>query len=260
MVANILARLYREYPDASPNLLKALVIHFSNIPKNHYYLKANENLKKVLYGKGLPEFETCAFSQNYCPTYIAEDTIGYEEVSLIPIYVPLAMKKLFGARKMKITLVYNPPVNKGVDGYTLVDLDFQLFKRLKDGRLQRQTNFKLNRHFKKPWDNVKTDLIEWEHNGWGTEWQLKITPSVRFKKLIKSKEYQQRYAVVITLEDPSKDHNIYDALLEEQAQYIKPKTETLKKSTNNSNRSETAKSKFLILTHAFAVTGHSKYS
>ncbi|MCL5878169.1 MAG: S8 family peptidase, partial [Candidatus Bathyarchaeota archaeon] len=163
MVANILARLYREYPDASLNLLKALLIHFSDVPKNHYYLKADEALKKSLYGKGLPEFEACAFSQNYAPTYIIEDSIGYDEVALIPVYVPLAMKKIFGARKMKITLVYNPPVNKGVEGYTLVDLDFQLFKRLKDGELQRQTNFKFSKYFKKPWDNVKTDLIEWEH-------------------------------------------------------------------------------------------------
>lgn len=85
IVANILARLSREYPDATPNLLKALVIHFSDIPKNHYFLKANEDLKKALYGKGLPEFENCAFSQNYCPTYIIEDTIGYDEVALIPI-------------------------------------------------------------------------------------------------------------------------------------------------------------------------------
>jgi hypothetical protein len=108
--------------------------------------------------------------------YIIEDTMGFDEIALIPIYVPLAMKKLFGARKMKMTLVYNPPVNRGIDGYTLVDLDFQLFKRLKDGELQRQTNFKLNKHFKKAWDNVKTDVIEWEHNGWGTEWQLKILP------------------------------------------------------------------------------------
>ncbi|MGA2386172.1 MAG: S8 family peptidase [Candidatus Bathyarchaeia archaeon] len=229
IVANILARLYREYPEASANLLKALVIHFSDVPKSHYSLRADDNLKKSLYGKGLPEFENCAYSQNYRPTYIIEDTVGYDEVALIPIYVPLAMKKLFGARKIKITLVYNPPVNKGVNGYTLVDLDFQLFKRLKDGTLQRQTNFRFNRYFKKPWDNVKTDAIEWEHNGWGTEWQLKITPTVRFKKLIKSLEYQQRYAVVITLEDPSQDHNIYDAIIEEQAQHIKPKESVKKK-------------------------------
>ncbi|MCL5877990.1 MAG: hypothetical protein M1540_09290, partial [Candidatus Bathyarchaeota archaeon] len=92
--------------------------------------------------------------------------------------------------------------------------------------LQRQTNFKFSKYFKKPWDNVKTDLIEWEHNGWGTEWQLKITPTVRFKKLIKSKKFQQEYAVVITLEDPSKDHNLYDAIIEEQLQYVKPKEST----------------------------------
>jgi hypothetical protein len=229
IVANILARLYKEYASASPNLLKALVIHFSEIPKKHRFLKASDELKYALYGKGAPEFESCAYSQNYSPTYIVEDIIGYDEVALIPIYVPLAMKKLFGARKIRVTLVYNPPVNKGVEGYTLVDLDFQLFKRLKDGELQRQTNFKLNRHFKQQWDNVKTDVIEWEHNGWGTEWQLKITPTVRFKKLIKSKENQQPYAVVITLEDPGKDHNIYDAISGEQSKHIKSKPTEKKK-------------------------------
>ncbi len=219
-VSNILARLLKEYPDASPNLLKALLIHSAFWHENNLSLPADSDLKKSLYGKGTPEFEKSAFSQNFSPAYIIEDAVRYDEVAFIPIYVPYAMSSIFGEKRIRVTLVYNPPVHMGVVGYNLVDLDFALLKQAKNGEFKKQ--MKWDNYFRNPWDNVKTDVFRWQKSGWGMEWTLMITPRVRFKKLITGANEEQEYAVVITLEDPNKRLNIYDAISQERKRITKP--------------------------------------
>jgi hypothetical protein len=231
-VANIVARLSKEYPEASPNLIKALLVHFAALPEGYEELNADIALKNALYGKGIPEFEKCARSLNHSPAYIVEDTINYDnEVVQIPIYVPLAMKGIYGAKRMRVTLAYNPPVDRGVTGYTLVDLDFRLLKPKKQ-----KTDFKMNQTEKinwipqykwahlsrKSWDNVKTDSFSWQHEGWGTEWILEVFPRVRFRDNIPDTIPEQPFAVVITLEDPNKKKNIYSAIKAERKRLTKP--------------------------------------
>jgi hypothetical protein len=221
IVANILAKLSKEYPNASINLLKALVVHFAFWPEGHLTLNAGEQLKKALYGKGAPEFEKCAYSFNYSPAYVVEDSIGFDEVAFVPIYVPHIMKEIFGEKRIRVTLVYTPPVDLGVDGYTLVDLDFKLYKQTKRGEFKKQSRW--DSSFRRTWDNVKTDVFRWQKTGWGMEWSLMIFPKVRFRdRIINGHDQVQNFAVVITLEDPGKRFNIYDAILNEQRRITKP--------------------------------------
>jgi len=117
-------------------------------------------------------------------------------------------------------LVYNPPFDLGVDGYTLVDIDFKLYKQSKRGEFKKQNRW--DSTFRRTWDNVKTDVFRWQKTGWGMEWSLLLIPKVRFKNRISEINQVQDYAVVITLEDPGKRHNIYDAILNEQRRITKP--------------------------------------
>lgn len=224
-VANILARLQREYPDASPNLLKALLIHFANWPDGSHSLIASDSLKRALYGKGLPEFEKCAYSQSYAPAYIVEDSVRFDEVAFVPIQVPFNMSTINYEKRMRVTLVYNPPVDMGVKGYTLVDLDFTLFKPIRNKKT-RKLEYKVQRKWmddnRTAWDNVKTDVFRWQREGWGLEWSLMITPRVRFRKRLQDFSETQDYALVITLEDPSKRLNIYDSIIKERRRITKP--------------------------------------
>jgi len=126
------------------------------------------------------------------------------------------MKKIYGEKRMHVTLVYNPPVDKGIQGYTLADLDFKLYKQY---TIQRNWDHV----FKNRWDNVKTGLFRWQKKGWGKEWTLMVYPTVRFKERINRSE--QDFAMVVTLEDPTKKVNIYDSIFEEKVQ--KPVIETL---------------------------------
>jgi hypothetical protein len=233
-IANLVARLSKEYPEASPNLLKALLVHFAAYPEGFDRLNADADLKNVLYGKGVPEFERCARSLNHAPAYIIEDIINYDnEVVQIPIYVPNAMKGIYGAKRMRVTLVYNPPVDRGVTGYTLVDLDFRLFKpkkkKQKDKVITRKepeiewiTQYNWGHSGRKTWDNVKTDTFSWQHEGWGTDWILEVYPRVRFRDNIPDTTPEQHFAVVVTLEDPNKKKNIYSAVIAERKRLTKP--------------------------------------
>lgn len=216
MVTNILAKLKQVYPNASLNLLKALLIHSSSWPESHSLLDTSREMKKILYGKGLPDFEKAAYCQNYSPTYILEDSIKCDETASILFFVPEIMKKIWN-RRIRITLVYDPPVNIGVDGYTLVDLDFKLFKQLKDNRIVEQTQKSRWTHdFRLPWDNVKADVFTWQQSGWGKEWLLEIAPDIRFRGEFDGPSHVQNYALVITIEDPDKTHNIYEEIEKEQ--------------------------------------------
>jgi len=214
IVANILARLSREYPEADTNLLKPLIIHFSYWPDQHFRLNASEDLKKALYGKGIPEFFRCAYSTKSSAAYLLEDSIGYDEVVWIPIYVPRIMRKIYGEKRMRVTLVYAPPVDRGVLGYSLMDLDFQLYKQYR-----KQHNW--DRVYRRKWDNVKTDVFRWQRAGWGTEWSLMIYATVRFRdRILSLGESSQEFAVVVTLEDPNRRINIYDAIVNERKEKI----------------------------------------
>lgn len=217
IVANVFARLSKECPHADCNLLKALVVHFAQWPDEHYRLNASDGLKKALYGKGVPEFDRSAFSTSSCATYIVEDSIGYDEIASVPIYVPKVMRDIYGEKRLRVTLVYDPPVDRGVQGYSLLDLDFQLFKQF---NIQRNWD----RLYRRQWDNVKTDVFRWQKGGWGKEWSLMIYPKLRFRRKIPNFEMgYQKFALVVSLEDPSKRLNIYDAIINER----KVKIETL---------------------------------
>jgi hypothetical protein len=215
MVANLLARLSKTYPEAGSNLLKALLIHFARIPDEHSTLNMGEELKRSVYGKGVPDFLRCAYSTSSCATYILEDSIGNDEIAWVPIYVPEIMRNIYGEKRMRVTLVYDPPVDRGVVGYSLVDLDFRLYKR---NRIQR----KWENTYRRAWDNAKTDVFRWQKSGWGEEWSLMIFPKLRFKKKTSYLSQDQRYGLVISLEDPSKRLNIYDAIISETRTKVKP--------------------------------------
>ncbi len=212
MVANILARLKKVHPEASLNLLKALMIHTASWPDTHGSLNVSKEMKKILYGKGVPSFERAAYCENHSPTYIIEDSLRCDEIATIPFYVPAIMKEIWD-RRIKITLVYDPPVNLGVDGYTLVDLDFKLFKQLDEGApVEQGKGTRWANDYRLPWDNVKSDIYTWQQSGWGKEWQLQIIPEIRFRNEFKGLRHVQDYAVVISIEDPSMTHNIYEEI------------------------------------------------
>jgi hypothetical protein len=216
VVANFVARLQVEYPEATPNLLKALLVHFAHLPEERLRLNVGDSLKNALYGKGLPDFYKAAYSTKSCATFILEDSLAFNEVAWIPFYVPKVMKQIYGEKIMRVTLVYDPPVDRGVLGYAMVDLDFKLYKVSNPSDKPKiQRNWE--NIYRRPWDSVKTDTFRWQKTGWGQEWYIMIYPRLRFKaKVSDLGDAGQKYSLVITLEDPKNKIDIYNAITNER--------------------------------------------
>lgn len=143
------------------------------------------------------------------------------------------MKKIYGEKILRATLVYNPLVDRGILGYTLVDLDFKLYKRTTRSKkpvIQRNWDKK----YRRPWDNVKTDIFRWQVGGWGKEWFIMLSSKSRFKsKKTEFDKSNQNFALVVTLEDPRKKTDIYNAISSER----KKITQTLEAYIQSKNSS-----------------------
>ena len=216
LVANFIAKIYSEYPNATANLLKALLIHFSTVPEEKNRLNIGDSLKSALYGQGLPDFYKAAYSTKSCATMVFEGSIAPNEILRVPIYIPKVMKTIYGEKVLRVTLVYNPPTDRGTFGYILLDMSFKLFKVSQKGSKPQVQNHwdKISRI---RWDTVKKDTFRWQKTGWGQEWFIELSSRVRSKKKIAELgEASQKFALVITLEDPKGKVDIYNAISNER--------------------------------------------
>ena len=95
-------------------------------------------------------------------------------------------------------------------------MSFKLFKVSQKGSKPQVQNHwdKISRI---RWDTVKKDTFRWQKTGWGQEWFIELSSRVRSKKKIAELgEASQKFALVITLEDPKGKVDIYNAISNER--------------------------------------------
>lgn len=139
-VANLAAQLFTKYPDASSNLIRALIVNSAVLPKEippEFQGKGknppSEQLKKQLaiYGYGQPELQRAMYSaENY--VVLSEDNISIKVGSFHIYEIPQLPPDFFevkGTRILSITLAFDPPTRptRG-DSYLGVTMEFDLFK------------------------------------------------------------------------------------------------------------------------------------
>jgi hypothetical protein len=135
-VANLAAQLFTKYPDASSNLIRALIansaVHPQNIPPELQGKQPKQIKKRLaIYGYGQADLQRAMYSaENY--VILQEDNI------LIPVgnfhiyEIPLLPPEFFqteGTRLLSIALAFDPPTRptRG-DSYLGVTMEFNLFK------------------------------------------------------------------------------------------------------------------------------------
>lgn len=136
-VANIAAQLFTKYPNASSNLIRALIVNSAVLPKEipDEFSKGTESqkIKKQLqiYGYGQTDLERAMYSaDNY--VVLSEDNIDIP-VGKFHIYeIPQLPEEFFdieGTRTLSVTLAFVPPTRptRG-DSYLGVTMEFNLFK------------------------------------------------------------------------------------------------------------------------------------
>lgn len=136
-VANIAAQLFTKYPNASSNLIRALIVNSAVLPKEIPDEFSNgtesQKIKKQLqiYGYGQTDLERAMYSaENY--VVLSEDNIDIP-VGKFHIYeIPQLPEEFFdieGTRTLSVTLAFDPPTRptRG-DSYLGLTMEFNLFK------------------------------------------------------------------------------------------------------------------------------------
>ncbi|MFK0731986.1 MAG: S8 family peptidase [Gloeotrichia echinulata GP01] len=145
-VANIAAQLFTKYPNASSNLIRALIVNSAVLPKeipSQFQLNSQQSQGKkskktkqiekqlAIYGYGQTDLQRAMYSaENY--VVLSEDNIVIP-VGKFHIYeIPQLPEEFFdieGTRTLSVTLAFDPPTRptRG-DSYLGVTMEFNIFK------------------------------------------------------------------------------------------------------------------------------------
>lgn len=138
-ISNYIARIANKYPNRSMNLIKALLLSSTYIP-----LERPEPLKEIslyssdktaidllkIYGYGKPDLEKSLFSESNRVILIRENTIKLNQFHIYPVYLPEEFIKERGDRRISVTLVFDPLVNKNRADYLGASFEIHLFKNI----------------------------------------------------------------------------------------------------------------------------------
>lgn len=209
LLSRCCAKIFKKFPRATPNLIKALLVN-----SIAYQQLTRHGSDKRLYGQGTPVMENALNSAPFRVTYYLESSVNMKDEKIIKFRVPERMSRIQNKKRMYIVLVYDPPVDSSKEYYVMSALDFKLHK---GGTSERSfqsfpTNWVYDNR-KDKWDNVKIAIYEWKRGGWGQDWSIYIIPY--FPRALEYGSFDQRFALVITLEDVTKKVDIHSAVMNE---------------------------------------------
>jgi hypothetical protein len=133
------AQLFTQFPNATSNLIRALIVNSATLPSEipRVFQAKNDKDKKQLqkklqiYGYGQPDLFRAKYSAENYVVLLEDDVqipVGSFQIFEIP---PLSYEylKTQGTRKLSITLAFDPPTRptRG-DSYLGVTMEFNLFK------------------------------------------------------------------------------------------------------------------------------------
>jgi hypothetical protein len=108
-VAHLASRLIERYPDASPNLLRALLVQSARPPEGVREWAKITAMR--LCGFGLPNLDRALYCGPQRATLFHQGDIAPDEVKLFDIPVPEDFAKAKGRKTITITLAFDPPVS-----------------------------------------------------------------------------------------------------------------------------------------------------
>jgi hypothetical protein len=135
-VANLAARLFGEFPEASSNLIRALIADSARVPESrptHFEGKDtwHEDILRV-YGYGQPDFSRARWSSDSEVLLLAEDTLEVDTFQLYTIpSLPVEFFETRGCGYLSVTLAFDPPTrHTRMDSYLGTTMEFALFRNV----------------------------------------------------------------------------------------------------------------------------------
>ncbi len=108
-VAHLAARIVNRYPDASPNLLRALLVQSARLPEGVAEWNAKDAMK--LCGFGVPDLDRALLCRPQRVTLYYEGEIDIDEVKLFELPVPAEVARSKGRKTLSVSIAYDPPVS-----------------------------------------------------------------------------------------------------------------------------------------------------
>jgi hypothetical protein len=219
LVARLAAKILDHYRDASANLVRALLVNSCRELGGRNVPTKFDIEKQKLYGFGQPLESDALNSVQYRVSLYCEDKIRMNECHFIDFYVPEELKKPRVPARLIITLAYDPPADcmflpdKSFGGYTKVALRPYLRKRIDEANYSEVSGRDMIEgvsNWTPEYSNstIKNAVFEWARLGFGKMWQVKIVP----ERHGINEDFEQKYALVITLETDHQGVQIYDRI------------------------------------------------
>lgn len=135
-VANLAARLYKEFPSASSNLIRALISASAEIPTSRPRFFENKDWSDDdilrVYGYGQPDFERARWSSGN--NVLLVDDSALEVDSFVLYTVPSLPEEFFNADGrgiLSVALAFDPPTrHTRADSYLGVKMEFVLYRNV----------------------------------------------------------------------------------------------------------------------------------
>ena len=219
-VSHLAAKLWKEHPTATSNLIRALLTASAKIPEpeirppplDKLDLKKDsaEEQSKLLniYGQGLPNLDRASFSTTHRVLLIDEREIKLNDIVIYEVPVPIAFYNGTGRRTLVVTLAFDPPTRMRRKQYLGVTMEFHLFRGVDVETIEKRYD-KLeevgNEIDLVPGVNLaKKGAVQkrmWiiDRTPKDTDESLKLVVICN-DKWVNDEEYRQRYAVVVTVE------------------------------------------------------------
>jgi hypothetical protein len=131
VVSNAVLRTASVYPEASSNLLRALVLQSAtrvDVPVDMGTPAKTRAASMQLVGYGRPEVSRSLFSTDHRAVLVAEDKIPVDSVHIYRIPIPSSFRESGGWRTITVSLSYDPQVRVTRLDYLASRMQFALYR------------------------------------------------------------------------------------------------------------------------------------
>lgn len=225
IVSQIAARLFKFYDDRSSNLIKALLVHFTDNISHHEVIDIK---KEHQVGFGMPNFERAINAGKHTASYIYEGKVKNDEFTILKFHIPsiMASENPNSKLKIKVTIVSNPPVNfRDLANYAQSKVTIALDKidsSLQKKRVSMTSDNKTESNWN-PIQQIEKSFTRAYSTG---EWELRVRCWTRGNL---DKDFIQDFAVVIEIIDELNNGDPYKGIIDETGSAYISRTISIRK-------------------------------
>jgi Subtilase family len=207
IVSQYAQKLFDLYPNSDPNIVKALLCHFSEA--RAVYDEITTDLINYT-GFGEPNIDKALEAGDFNAAYIFEGLLDQENYQFISFHIPTTLSAGLNAKlKVKITITYDPPVNPDNEAeYSNARISAQLTKLTEAGI--RPIMISSDDKYQLPWNPIIRFEKSFSRSYLTGIWELRLRLYTRGNM---DEKYLQDFAVVIEIIDEGKSTNVYNDII-----------------------------------------------